>query len=93
MHTDGGGVQNGVEGLRAEHAARNRLPADGTGQFLRGSLAPGADADLGSSSRQGKCSGARRAAGAEDQHAAAPDAKLFLKCAKHAEVIRVAAVQ
>src|SRR5215472_1427962 len=93
MHAHRCGVQNGIKGLPAERAARNGFPADRASQLFRSVFSPGANAHYRAGSCQGKGSAPRRAARPENQHATVLDAHVAFERTKHAEVVRVAAVE
>src|SRR5258708_17531397 len=91
MHADRGGVQDSVEGLRAQSSARHYFSAEGAGEFPRGFFAARANGNGCAGTHQRKSGCPRRATRPEDQDAAAFDAKFFLERTEHAEVIGVTA--
>src|SRR5882762_1668362 len=91
MHADRGGVQDSVEGLRAQSSARHYFSTEGAGEFPRGFFAARANGNGSAGTRQRKSGCPRRATRPEDQDAAAFDAKSILESAEHAEVIGVGA--
>src|SRR5207249_9363529 len=79
MHPDRGGVQNGVEGLRAQSSAGQRLRAEGAGELPCSFLTTSANSDGCSGTRQRKNGCSRSTPRAEDQDAATLDAELLFE--------------
>src|SRR6266478_870549 len=91
MHANRGGVQDSVEGLRAQSSARHYFSTECAGEFPCGFFAARANGNCCAGTHQRKSGCPRRATRPEDQDAAASDAKFSLERAEHAEVIGVAA--
>src|SRR5690348_16078265 len=93
MHADGSSVQDGVKLLGPKCTARYCFRVYGSRQSACGNRAPSTDAHRRTGPNEGEGRGARRASGAENQHAAAGNAELPLKSGQHTRVIGVVSVQ
>src|SRR5229473_2699776 len=90
VHADGRGIENRVKEFRTQSTARHDFSAGGTRQFSCGFLATRTNHNKSACASERERRGTRRAARAEDQHAAPFDREFLLKRPEYADIIRVA---
>src|ERR1700722_767854 len=93
VHTDGSGVEDGIELFGWQSLARNGFAAADTGELASGDFATGADGNRGTGTSEREGGGAGGAACPENQDAAIAELDAGRQRAEDGEIIGVAAVQ